>query len=249
MVAAADTTSDLSIESPPVSPLKDIVYRIASTEGEREAAFQLVYEAYVQSGLIEPSEFRVRVTPFHLLPTTNVFIAVHHEEVIATVTLIGDGELGLPMDCIYDLEVNHLRTQGQSLGEVSCLAHRRQHVKQTLPLFVQMTRLMAQHARYCGMDQFLIAVHPRHAQFYMRFMGFEQIGDERSYPTVRNNPALACSLDFSQIDIERPACYGQFFGEPIPVEQLQPSPMTAAEIERFAEAAHMNSSSVPSLLC
>lgn len=248
MVAAADTNLDISADLP-VAPFKEITYRIAKTQEEREAAFALVYEAYVQTGLIEPNEFRVRVTPYHLLPTTNIFIAVYQEEIIGTVTLIGDGELGLPMDSIYGHEVDSLRDQGYSLGEVSCLAHRRQHIKQTLPLFVQMTRLMAQHARFNGMDQFLIAVHPRHAQFYMRFMGFEQIGLERSYPTVRNNPAIACSLNFPRIDLERPACYNQFFGEPISTSELHSAPMTPLETELFADAVDEGSLTVPCLLC
>ncbi len=248
MVAAADATLNISADVP-VAPLNEISYRIASTQYERMAAFNLVYEAYVETGLIEPNRFQMRVTPFHLLPTTNIFIAVYQGEIIGTVTLIGDGELGLPMEGIYGNEVNELRRQGYSLGEVSCLAHRRQQVKQTLPLFVQMTRLMAQHSRHNGMDQFLIAVHPRHAQFYMRFMGFEQIGDLRSFPSVRNNPAVACALNFPRIDVERPACYNQFFGTPIPVDELSSSPMNRFEVDEFADAAEEGGLTIPSLLC
>lgn len=248
MVAPAEARLEFADEVQAASQ-DEITYRIAKTQYERAAAFNLVYEAYVETGLIEANRFRMRVTPFHLLPTTNIFIAVCRDEVIGTVSLIGDGDLGLPMDCIYDGEVNALRDAGYSLGEVSCLAHRRQHVKQTLPLFVQMTRLMAQHARHSGMDQFLIAVHPRHAQFYMRFMGFEQIGDERSFPSVRNNPAVACALNFPRIDVERPACYNQFFGTPIPTHELQPAPMNLLDVEDFAEAAQEGSLTIPSLMC
>jgi len=248
MVAPAEATMNISADVP-VAPLKEISYRIASTQYERRAAFNLVYEAYVETGLIEPNEFEMRVTPYHLLPTTNVFIAVYQDEIIGTVSLIGDGELGLPMDCIYDREVNGLRDRGYSLGEVSCLAHRRQQVKQTLPLFVQMTRLMAQHSRQNGMDQFLIAVHPRHAQFYMRFMGFEQIGSQKSFPSVRNNPAVACALNFPRIDVERPACYSQFFGTAIPMEDLHSTPLNALEVEEFADAALEGGLTIPSLMC
>jgi len=248
MVASTKASVDVAVDSS-VAPLNEITYRIASTQEERAEAFRLVYEAYTQSGLIESNLSQMRVTPFHLLPTTNVFIAVHRERIIGTVSLIGDGEMGLPMDCIYGREVDELRDQGYSLGEVSCLAHRRQHVKQTLPLFIQMTRLMAQHARFSGMDQFLIAVHPRHAQFYMRFMGFEQIGSQRSFPSVRNNPAVACALNFPRIDVERPACYNQFFGTPIPTSELHSAPMNIFEVEEFSEAAQEGYLSIPSLMC
>jgi hypothetical protein len=87
------------------------------------------------------------------------------------------------------------------------------------------------------MDCFVIAVHPKHARFYKRFMAFDLVGDVREYPSVQNRPAVACCLDFNRVDRERPACYDQFFGELIPPERLRPRPMTPEEIEFFSPAA------------
>lgn len=222
--------------------------RIASTRDEREAAFHLVYNAYERAGLIEPNALELRVTTFHLLPTTNLFIAKCGDEVIGTITLIGDGTLGLPLESVYGEEVNELRNQGVSLGEVSCLAHRRMSPRQMMPLFIALTRLLTQHARFFGMDRLLIAAHPRHAQFYVRFLGFEQFGSERSYPSVRNNPAVACCLDLARLDRNRPA-YDQYFGETISPEKLFPVGMTESETAFFSRAAESTSICLPGVMC
>lgn len=225
--------------------LPHVTCKIAGTLEERVAAFRLVYDNYLQAGLIDPNPDAFRVTPYHLLPTTNVFIAEAGGEVICTVTLIGDGQLGLPMESIYSAEVNAARSQGLYVGEVSCLAFQQVQFKQFLAVFVQLTRLMAQHARAYGMDQFLIAIHPRHARFYERFMGFKRIGNPKQYPSVRNAPAVALCLDFSYVDRHRPACYDQYFKTPMPMSELRPQRMSAEEIDYFRTAAETSEQWVP----
>jgi hypothetical protein len=88
---------------------------------------------------------------------------------------------------------------------------------------------MAQFARRNRIDQLLIAVHPRHARFYQRMMGFEVLGPIREYPSVCNRPAVAYCLDFARVDRIRPACYTQIFGSPVPEEKMIPRPMPAEE--------------------
>jgi hypothetical protein len=215
----------------------EIRYKIAGNYEQRSAAFNLVYRNYLRKGLIDQNEQQLRVTPYHLLATTNTFIAEYRGDVICTVSLIGDGELGLPMESIYGDAVMGARRQGLYVGEVSCLALEDMPFKCFLPIFVKLTRLMAQHCRTYGMDQFLIVIHPKHAKFYQRFMGFERIGALTTYPTVRDAPAVACCLDFARIDRERPACYDQFFGTPLPRAELRMRPMSEMEIEAFGWAA------------
>ena len=227
----------LAQESVPDPPTDEIEYKIAATREERESAFRLVYRAYTQTGLVPENPCGIRVTPYHLLPTTDTFNAVYDQRVICTVSLIADGEMGVPMASIFGPEIDALRAKGSKFGEVSCLADRRRQLARTLPVFVKLTRLMAQYSRHHGMDRFLIAVHPRHARFYRRFMGFQQIGDLRTYPSVQNKPAVACCLDFEQIDRERPACYDHFFGERIPDAELQRTTMTPADRDYFRPAS------------
>ena len=210
-----------------------IDYKIAATRDERAAAFRLVYQSYLRAGLGEANAHEMRVTPYHMLPSTEVFIAVLRGEVISTVSLIADSELGLPMETVYGREVAAHRDRGLSFGEVSCLADRRGSFRRFFPVFLKLSRLMVQYARRQGLDELLVAVHPKHARFYQRFMAFELTGEETVYPTVRNHPAVALNLDFARIDRERPANYDTFFGQPLPDELLEPRPITPADCEYF----------------
>lgn len=211
----------------------EIDYKIASTRDERAAAFRLVYKTYLQAGLGVPNPHEMRVTPYHLLPATEVFIAACRGETIFTVSLIADGELGLPMESVYGPEVALRREQGLFFGEVSCLADRRSQLRGFFPVFLRLSRLMVQYARRQGLDELLVAVHPRHERFYRRCLAFEPMGEERSYPAVRNRPAVALCLNFARIDRVRPQMYDTFFGESLPEEQLEPQPITAAQCDFF----------------
>ena len=222
--------------NPPLRKESQLAYRIASNRQELRAAYRLVYDRYLEQGLISPNQHKMWVTPYQLLPTTQTFIAIQKQEVVCTVSLIGDGELGLPMESVYSEEINDARSRGLYMGEVSCLASRHEDLRQFLPLFVQLTRLMAQHARRQGMDQFMIAVHPNHAKFYERCMGFEQIGPLREFPSVHDAPAVAYCLDFARMDRERPHFWNKFFGLPLPDSTLVRQPISLENAEYFRPA-------------
>lgn len=209
----------------------DIEYRIAVHREEREAAFRLVYRSYLEAGLGQPNQHGMRVTPYHLLPSTEVFVAVLQSEAIYTVSLIGDGELGLPMESVYRQEVNERRKQGCRIGEVSCLADRRSKHRKCFPVFMRLCRLTAQYAWHHGMDQLLVAVHPRHARFYQRFMDFRPIGGEKSYPSVQNRPAIALELDLVRLHREGGRGYETLFAPTIPAEELASAQFTPSQNE------------------
>jgi hypothetical protein len=233
MMIATQSTATQNTVTVPTSAF-DVRCQIASTREEREAAFHLVYNSYLQAGLGEMNECEMRVTPYHLSNCSEVFVATRRQKVIFTMTLIMDGEeLGVPMESVYGDEVDRLRRQGLRLGEVSCLADCQRHVKEFLPIFLSTSRLMVQYARYRGLDALIAAVHPRHARFYHRFMDFQFFGLKKTYPTVRNHPAVALWLEFARIDREIPAQYKFFFGEKIPFNELRPQPIDEEDREYF----------------
>ena len=168
----------------------EVKVKVASTRADREGAFQLAYESYLLAGLCGPTASRLRVTPYQLLASTDVFVAELRGEVISTLSLVRDGELGLPLEAIYQSEVNARRTAGIRVAEVSCLADRRKSDARFFGLFCDLCRVMVQMAELEGIQQLLIAVHPRHARMYCRAMGFNQVGDYRDYPAVKGNPAV-----------------------------------------------------------
>jgi hypothetical protein len=228
-------TAELDLSRTSVTPA-EIDCRIASSIAEREAAFELVYEAYLCSGLGEPNPWELRVTPYHLLPTTEVFIAVHRGEVVLTYTLVVDGDLGVPMESVYGPEVNELRRAGVRFAEASCLADRRELLNGSfLPVFCELSRLVAQYSRKRGIHRILAAMHPRHSRFYRRILGFEQFGAEKAYPSVGYRPAVAVNLNFVRLPSHRPDCQNLLFGETVADEHLEPEPMSESDREYFAK--------------
>lgn len=211
-----------------------ITVKIASTRAEREGAFRLVYQRYLSSGLCAESHHEMRLTPHHLLPTTTVFVALYHGEVIFTLSLVGDGERGVPMESIFPDEIQSLRDQRLRFGEISCLADRRRDMIRFLPLFIKVTSLMFQHAIQDGPYRLVIAVHPKHGRFYERFFGFRPLATSRPYHSVQNRPAAAYSLDSTWLLKER---HDQYFGKLFEPEELQAQPMSDLEIATFRTVA------------
>ena len=215
-------------DSPENSALADerllsLQYGLARTTEERLGAFRLIHHAYVRAGLGQPSPLGLRVTKYQIQPQSQVFVGTLAGEVVTTVSLIGDGTLGLPMETMFGPEVAQLREEGERVCEVSCLADRRQDVRRFLPAFRDMTRLMAQFARYEGIGSLLITVNPRHVKFYTHYLGFVPISRRiTDCPHVENHPAVALRLEFARIDRDRPVCWEQYFGSWVPRSELAP---------------------------
>lgn len=217
-----------------------VAVKIASNWEELAGAFRLVHQNYLRCGLTRPNACQMRVTRYHLLPTSEVFVGVLRSEVVSTMTLVRDGELGLPMEDIYGREIGHCRQRGLKLAEVSCLADRREDFERSLPLVLRIMSLMAQAAVSRGVDTLVVAVHPRHAKFYERFIGFRHIGQEKSYKTVCDNPAVALVLDLARLSVDHPRAYRRFFGEPFSDEELAYRPISGSIRARMREIMDAN---------
>jgi hypothetical protein len=218
-------------------------YKIAADRDEFLNAFRLVYEAYLRCGLVRPNPYLMRITPYQMLPTTEVFLAIKEDQVVATVSLVRDGELGLPMEAVFGEEVASRRLQGVRLGEVSCLASRERSLRRSLPVVLRLMSLMAQCAQRRGVNQLIIAVHPKHAKFYQSFTAFEPIADERPYGAVCDKPAVAMMLDLDQVEDHHPKIYQRFFGTPFPEPTFQCQSMAPhwdAEFRKMMEESGEN---------
>ncbi len=211
----------------------DIECRIGASREELFAAFHMVYEQYLRSGLMKPNSYRMRVTPYHLLPSTEVLVALHRGAVTCTMSVVRDGELGLPMESVYHEEVAGLRLRKLSLAEVSCLADTHDPAAKSQSALFSLMPLVAQLAYYRGVDQLLIAVHPRHARFYRRFLAFDVIAEERTYGQVCGKPAVALALDLNGLAANCFRVHQWLFGHPFPGAILQRSPLPCNLLEEM----------------
>lgn len=196
-----------------------ITYEIARTRDDFEAGLRLLYASYVRSGLAVRNPSGIRVTPYHLLDTTEVFVAKARQEVFMTISLIADGQLGLPMESMYGDQIQQLRTSGKRVAEVGCFADRRADGMRFNPAFNGLTKLLVQTARHRGYDTLVVAVHPRHANFYRRLLGFEDIGGLAYCEYVANRPAVALLLDLTKEHGTKH--YNAFARDPYPAEALR----------------------------
>lgn len=207
---------------PEVVPLPTHWIELASQGEELFAAFSLVYRTYLRTGLVHPNPFHMRVTPYHLLPSTDVIVAKAPERsnVVCTLSLVADGKLGLPIESAFAEEVAERRRRGVRLAEVTSLADQRDVDEAEPSPLLKVMGFMAQRAKRRGIDELLITVHPHHMKFYQRFIGFELLGEERPYGSVLDKPAVALSLDLNLLHVNHPRAYDRFFGKPFSATAL-----------------------------
>ena len=143
------------------------------------------------------------MTPYHVLPTTETFIAEYDGNVIFTMSLVIDGALGVPMEHVYGEEIAALRRRGLRFGEISCLADRRASLVRFFPIFLRTSRLMTQYAHRQGLDAVLAAVHPKHARLYQRGTSiFERSATSKNTPRSATIPAVALWAEFARLERE-----------------------------------------------
>lgn len=173
--------------------LGPIEIKIADTPSEHEQAARLLYQAYVESGLIERRGAPVRVTSFSMLPTTVRFVALVKGTVVATLSLVQDSRLGLPLEEVCGDVVQALRTQGLVLAEIGALGVERRHRGHGLTLLLY--KAMWQTAVELGVTQLVATVRPEAAIFYESVLCFKRLVQvSRRYPGIRGDTS-ALTLD------------------------------------------------------
>jgi UDP:flavonoid glycosyltransferase YjiC (YdhE family) len=178
--------------------LSGVTFKLAENPWEREQAFRLLHDVYVQRGLLDPSPDGLRVSVFSVLPTTAVFIGIRDGRVLSTMSLIEDSALGLPMEELYGPEITRLRRVRHRIAEVGALAIAPEVRGRGWNLM--MYNLMFRWAHfYRGIDDLAIAVNPRAADFYRTVILFEPLGELRTYARLKNAPAVALDLNLRSV--------------------------------------------------
>ena len=77
---------------------KSVVTELATSVKDLKAAYRLVYQRYLRAGYQEPSPGKLRFIAHCCLPESHTFVARSGGKIIATLSLIKDRELGLPLE-------------------------------------------------------------------------------------------------------------------------------------------------------
>jgi GNAT superfamily N-acetyltransferase len=166
-----------------------------------DGAFRLIHDQYAWRDYIPPDPSGRRLSLHNALPSTKVFVARAGSRVVATMTLIQDSAIGLPMDEIYRKELGGFRTQGRSLAEVSALAIDPAYRAHGVSILIRLVRvLLLYSAEVCRLDDLCIAVNPRHVDFYQRlFPDARRFGQIKAYRKVNGAPAIGLRLDLDTV--------------------------------------------------
>lgn len=208
----------------PAQSYSGLHFEPASTLAEVEAAWELVYRSYLRAGLITPHPFRLHTVPHAVQPHSVVICGKIQCLTVSTLSGYFDqpAGLGLPLDKIYRDELDELRADGRTLMEIGLFADRREHLHRSVDAILELMRFVCYFGVTHGATDGIIGVHPQHAAFYTRLLGFEQIGEERPYETVNNNAALLLRLDWYRRIAEPtlPRGLGHFKVNPIAAEHF-----------------------------
>jgi len=155
------------------------------------SAFRLIYRAYLRDGLAQPNSLGLRYLPHQLLDDSSVFIVTRDDRVVGTLTLIENGELGLPIESLYGPEINRLRRQDGRVAELSCLALEETETVRCFSVLRGLLRAALELAKDRQIELLTVCIHPRNARFYERRLKFTQFGQLRYCPWVCDHPAIA----------------------------------------------------------
>jgi hypothetical protein len=171
-------------------------YGLAYTPGDFEGAFRLLHDRYVQIGYMHPHPSGRRVGVFNALPSTKVFVARAQGRVVATVTLVQDSSLGLPMDQAYREELDVLRAQGRRLGEAATLTVAADYREWGFPILMRLYRtLIIYAATIARLTDLCLVVIPTHRRFYQTFFGVRELGPARPYPRINHTRVVGLRGD------------------------------------------------------
>lgn len=220
-------------------------YFCASRLEQVVSAWRLVYERYLEMQLIHENPVGIHTAPMAAGPHTCVICGPDERDIRATMTAIRDNAQGIPLDSVYAPWLNALRRRGRRLVEVGSLAGCQRNTKRGAIVLFRMMRWIAWYALHGDATDVVIGVHPRHAAFYTRCYGFEQLAPPSVHPLVRDNPVVPLRLrvreGFARDVLPRGLAYAR--NNPLPADAFsrrfafQPERMRGSVIEAFLGSA------------
>lgn len=169
--------------------------RLAHSSERVSSASLLVQRMYLQRGYNVPG--------MQKMPDRITLVASQNESLVGTITLGIDTGNGLLADENYKPEVDQLRAEGRKICELTKFAvDQTRGSKRVLAALFHIAYIYGRILQ--NQTDVVIEVTPRHALFYKRMLGFEQMGPERLNSRV-NTVGVLLRLEIGYVDhqIER----------------------------------------------
>jgi GNAT superfamily N-acetyltransferase len=178
------------------TPDPRLTLKIAETREELEACFEILHDAYVAAGFMQPHPSGLRVTVYHALPTTTTLCAKWDGRVVGTISMIRDGVFGFPLQSIFDLA--DVRSREGQIAEISALAVHPDFRKTGGAILFPLMKFMYEYCRaYFDTRHLVIAVNPDRIEMYESLLFFERLQEQvvGNYDFANGAPAVGATLD------------------------------------------------------
>lgn len=200
------------IKYPDTSP-EGIRFKIAETADELAQAFRLIHDNYVTHGYMDPHPSKMRLTKYHMLPTTSTLIALEGQNVVATASLILSSPFGMPCEMAYDLTA--LKIQRARIAEISGLAIHPKYAQNKGHLLWPLLKFMYEYSVNCfGVDSLVMVVTPQWFDFYAAVWFFEPFRNKTiRYDYVNGTPACGGYMALRQLKTISESVYSKLKSE------------------------------------
>lgn len=195
-----------------------IITRQIRNAQELRMALTIVHNSYVKKGYMAYNSIGLRWCVNHSLASTQTFVSIIDNEIIATVSFFPDSVSLLPMDGLYNTELNILRSKGH-IAEVGMLADVYDSFTQSFTILLELMKQIYWAGMNIGITDLIITVNPRHKAFYTKMLCFEVFGPIRRYMAVSGALALPMRMRIdvlTESDFKRERARKCFFS-PFPV--------------------------------
>ncbi|MEX0885897.1 MAG: hypothetical protein WD009_05610 [Phycisphaeraceae bacterium] len=165
-------------------------------------AWRLVYQRYVAAGIIRSHPYQIHTARQAIGPGTTVVADYQRLRMRRTVSCYLDTDDGLPLDSVYASTLDGARARGERLGEIGLLAERPDMAGEATQIqdLVAFMRYPIYALYHQGVDRVVIGVHPRHAGFYQRLLGFEVAAPVQHYARLQDRPVVLLSFDPTRLE-------------------------------------------------
>lgn len=181
----------------------EFIVKIANTLEEREAVFKLGYQIYLKKGFINATPQKWLIRNYDASNETVILIVQDKDKNLAgSVTLVFDGDCALPAEKIYGDEINSLKAKGNRIVEISRLIVSPEYRNSKEILILLFNYLAIYSLQVKNYTSLTIQVNPRHKTYYKALLSFDEIGNEKISPHLKNAPAILLHLPLSRYQAE-----------------------------------------------
>lgn len=153
---------------------EEITFQLAQNENERMGAFSLVYECYIETGSETPNKSQVRINPFLALPSTQIIIAKHKDQIIGTLSIIPNSSFGLPSNERMNYE--DLIKKNFKIAELSSLAVKKTYRGNKGNIFFGLIKYAIElNSKHLNIDYIVTMIRKHKVDLYLHLMGFNYL--------------------------------------------------------------------------